>query len=118
MEDFLKKCLFHKYKYTILIAVTYYVLPLFAYVLPVNHPSDRVIIGVYFWFIITPLIILIMSIIFAIYNDLQWYFALRVAILWLLYMVIFGAGSLMFVGAYFVISLTGQLIGAYLKNKK
>lgn len=86
--------------------------------LPVDHPSDRMIIGVYFWFIITPLIILIMSIIFGIYNDFQWYFALRVAILWLLYMVIFGAGSLMFVGAYFVISLTGQLIGAYLKNKK
>lgn len=118
MEDFLKKCLVHKYKYTILIAVSYYVLPLFAYVLPVNHPSDRMIIGVYFWFIIIPLIILIMSIIFAIYNDLQWYFALRVAILWLFYMVIFGAGSLMFVCAYFVISLTGQLIGAYLKNKK
>ena len=118
MEEFLKKSLVQKYKYTIVIVVVYYVLPIFVYLLPARHPSDSMIYALYLWCIIIPLVIFISSIIFAIYNDLQWYFTLRVAILWLLYMVIFGAGSLMFVGAYFVISLTGQLIGAYLKNKK
>lgn len=118
MEDFFEKCLNHKHKYTIVIVVTYYVLPFFAYMLSLNHPSGRMIFGLYIWFIITPLIILIMSIIFAIHNGLQWYFALRVAVLWLLYMVLFGAGSLMFAGAYLFASLVGQLIGAYFKDKK
>lgn len=118
MEDFFKKCLFYKHKYTIVIVLTYYVLPFFTYVLSLIHPSGRMIFGLYIWLIIIPLIIFIMSMIFAIYNDLQWYFALRVAILWLIYMVIFGAESLMFAGAYFVISLAGQLLGAYFKDKK
>ena len=74
MEEFLKKSMVQKYKYTIVIVV--------------------------------------------VYNGLQWYFSLRVAVLWLLYMVVFGAQSLAFAGVYFVISLVGQCIGAWFKDKK
>jgi hypothetical protein len=118
MEEFLKKSLVQKYKYTIVIVVAYYVLPIFVYLLPVKHPSDSMIYALYLWCIIIPLVIFISSIIFAIYNGLQWYFSLRVAVLWLLYMVVFGAQSLAFAGVYFVISLVGQCIGAWFKDKK
>ena len=118
MEEFLKKSMVQKYKYTIVIFVVYYILPIFVYLLPVRHPSDSMIYALYLWCIIIPLVIFISSIIFAIYNGLQWYFSLRVAVLWLLYMVVFGAQSLAFGGVYFVISLVGQCIGAWFKDKK
>ena len=61
MEEFLKKSLVQKYKYTIVIVVVYYILPIFVYLLPVRHPSDSMIYALYLWCIIIPLVFFIAS---------------------------------------------------------
>ena len=110
MEDFFKKCLFSNYKYSIIIAVSYYLLPPISLIVPVKDAWDRPFIFLIISFILIPLIIFITSMVFASYHILQWYFSLRIFILGLPY-ILFGTPLLIVGAVFFVISIIGQYIG-------
>jgi len=68
MEEILKKVFIEKYKYSIVIAISYYILPFLVYIVPVEDPFDRVILFAYIVMAAIPLILLVLSIIFAMSN--------------------------------------------------
>ena len=65
-----------------------------------------------------PLILLVLSIIFAMSNRFHWYFSFRIFILCLAYMLFTGIGILMFCVGYFIVSVIGQCIGAFIREHK
>lgn len=117
MKYLFEKYVLEKWKYYIIIAVSYYLLPLIAYLLIICFtPADEqdplgagLILG-FIIFIAAPITVFITSIVFAVKNDFKWYFSTVVALLWLPY-IIFGALTLIFCGVFFIISVFGQLIG-------
>ena len=110
MEEILRKILIEKYKYTVVIAVSYYILPFLIYLIPVDDPFDRMTV--------IPFILLVLSIIFAMDNGFHWYFSFRVFILCLAYMIFTGASVFIYCGILFIVSLTGQSIGAFIRTHK
>ena len=114
----MKKVFIEKYKYSIVIAISYYILPFSVYIVPVEDPFDRAILFAYIVIAVIPLILLVLSIIFAIRNGFYWYFSFRIFILCLAYMLFTGIGILMFCVGYFIVSLTGQSIGASIRTHK
>ena len=118
MEEILRKILIEKYKYTVVIAVSYYILPFLIYLIPVDDPFDRAILFAYIVIAVIPLILLVLSIIFAIRNGFYWYFSFRIFILCLAYMLFTGISILMFCVGYFIVSVIGQCIGAFIRDHK
>ena len=118
MEEILKKVFIEKYKYSIVIAISYYILPFLVYIVPVEDPFDRAILFAYIVIAVIPLILLVLSIIFAIRNGFYWYFSFRVFILCLAYMIFTGASIFIYCGILFIVSLTGQSIGAFIRTHK
>ena len=118
MEEILKKVFIEKYKYSIVIAISYYILPFLVYVVPVEDPFDRAILFAYIVIAAIPLILLVLSIIFAVRNGFHWYFSFRIFILCLAYMVFTGISILMFCAGYFIVSVIGQCIGAFIRDHK
>ena len=114
----MKKVFIEKYKYSIVIAISYYILPFLVYVVPVEDPFDRAILFAYIVMAVIPLILLVLSIIFAMDNGFHWYFSFRVFILCLAYMIFTGAGIFIYCGILFIVSLTGQSIGAFIRTHK
>ena len=115
MEEILKKVFIEKYKYSIVIAISYYILPFSVYIVPVEDPFDRAIL---FAYIVLAVIPLVLSIIFAIRNGFYWYFSFRIFILCLAYMLFTGISILMFCAGYFIVSVIGQCIGAFIRDHK
>lgn len=118
MEEILKKVFIEKYKYSIVIAISYYILPFSVYIVPVEDPFDRAILFAYIVIAVIPLILLVLSIIFAMSNKFHWYFSFRIFILCLAYMLFTGIGILMFCVGYFIVSVIGQCIGAFIREHK
>ncbi len=119
----MKKVFIEKYKYSIVIAISYYILPFLVYVVPVEDPFDRAIFDrailfAYIVIAVIPLILLVLSIIFAMSNKFHWYFSFRIFILCLAYMLFTGIGILMFCVGYFIVSVIGQCIGAFIREHK
>ena len=114
----MKKVFIEKYKYSIVIAISYYILPFLVYILPVEDPFDRAILFAYIVIAAIPLILLVLSIIFAMSNKFHWYFSFRIFILCLAYMLFTGIGILMFCVGYFIVSVIGQCIGAFIRDHK
>lgn len=118
IEEILRKILIEKYKYTVVIAVSYYILPFLIYLIPVDDPFDRMTLFALAVIAVIPFILLVLSIIFAMDNGFHWYFSFRVFILCLAYMIFTGAGIFIYCGILFIISLTGQSIGAFIRTHK
>ena len=121
MEEILKKVFIEKYKYSIVIAISYYILPFLVYIVQVEDPFDRAILFAYIVIAVIPLILLVLSIIFAIRNGFHWYFSFRIFILclaYMLYMLFTGISILMFCVGYFIVSVIGQCIGAFIRDHK
>ena len=118
MEEIFKKVSIDKYKYSIVIAISYYILPFSVYIVPVEDPFDRAILFAYIVIAVIPLILLVLSIIFAIRNGFYWYFSFRIFILYLAYMLFTGISILMFCVGYFIVSVIGQCIGAFIRDHK
>ena len=114
----MKKVFIEKYKYSIVIAISYYILPFSVYIVPVEDPFDRAILFAYIVIAVIPLILLVLSIIFAMSNKFHWYFLFRIFILCLAYMLFTGIGILMFCVGYFIVSVIGQCIGAFIRDHK
>lgn len=118
MEEILRNVFIEKYKYSIVIAISYYILPFLVYIVPVEDPFDRAILFAYIVLAVIPLILLVLSIIFAIRNGFYWYFSFRIFILCLAYMLFTGISILMFCVGYFIVSIIGQCIGAFIREHK
>ena len=118
MEEILKKVFIEKYKYSIVIAISYYIVPFAVYIVPVEDPVDRAILFAYIVMAVIPLILLVLSIIFAMSNGFYWYFSFRIFILCLAYMLFTGISILMFCAGYFIVSVIGQCIGAFIRDHK
>ena len=118
MEEILRKILIEKYKYTVVIAVSYYILPFLIYLIPVDDPFDRMTLFALAVIAVIPFILLVLSIIFAMSNGFYWYFSFRIFILCLAYMLFTGIGILMFCAGYFIVSVIGQCIGAFIRDHK
>lgn len=114
----MKKVFIEKYKYSIVIAISYYILPFSVYIVSVEDPFDRAILFAYIVIAVIPLILLVLSIIFAMSNKFHWYFSFRIFILCLAYMLFTGVGILMFCVGYFIVSVIGQCIGAFIRDHK
>ena len=97
----MKKVFIEKYKYSIVIAISYYILPFLVYIVPVEDPFDRAILFAYIVIAAIPLILLVLSIIFAMSNRFHT-----------------GIGILMFCVGYFIVSVIGQCIGAFIREHK
>ena len=103
MKEWIKK-----YTVYIVIAMMYYFLPLYL----VKDTGS----GIFLLLMAIPIIVFLISLIFAIKNGFKWYFSIIVGLLWFPNVFILNDSASSYIIIYGAISFIGQLIGFFLRK--
>ena len=102
------KELIKKYIVYIVIAMMYYLIPLYL----VKDTGS----GIFLLFMAIPTIVFLISLVFAIKKGFRWYFSVIVGLLWFPNVFILNDSASSYIIIYGAISLIGQLIGNLLRK--
>ena len=103
MKEWIKK-----YTVYIVIAMMYYFIPLYL----VKDTGS----GIFLLLMAIPIIVFLISLIFAIKNGFKWYFSIIVGLLWFPIVFILNDSASSYIIIYGAISFIGQLIGFFLRK--
>lgn len=103
MKEWIKKYIVY-----IVIAKMYYFIPLYL----VKDTGS----GIFLLLIVIPVIVFLISLIFATKNGFRWYFSVIVGLLWFPNVFILNDSAGSYIMIYGAISLIGQLIGNLLRK--
>ena len=103
MKEWIKK-----YTVYIVIATMYYFIPLYL----VKDTGS----GIFLLLMAIPIIVFLISLIFAIKNGFKWYFSIIVGLLWFPNVFILNDSASSYIIIYGAISFIGQLIGFFLRK--
>lgn len=103
MKEWIKE-----YTVYIVIAMMYYFIPLYL----VKDTGS----GIFLLLMVIPIIVFLISLVFAIKNGFKWYFSIIVGLLWFPNVFILNDSASSYIIIYAVISLMGQLIGNLLRK--
>lgn len=103
MKEWIKK-----YTVYIVIAMMYYFIPLYL----VKDTGS----GIFLLLIVIPVIVFLISLVFAKKNGFRWYFSVIIGLLWFPNVFILNDSASSYIIIYGVISLMGQLIGNLLRK--
>ena len=103
MKEWIKK-----YTVYIIIAMMYYFIPLYL----VKDTGS----GIFLLLMAIPIIVFLISLIFAIKNGFKWYFSIIVGLLWFPNVFILNDSASSYIIIYGAISFIGQLIGFFLRK--
>ena len=102
------KELIKKYIVYIVIAMMYYLIPLYL----VKDTGS----GIFLLLMAIPTIVFLISLVFAIKNGFRWYFSIIVGLLWFPNVFILNDSASIYIMIYGAISFVGQLIGNFLRK--
>ncbi len=103
MKEWIKK-----YTVYIVIAMMYYFIPLYL----VKDTGS----GIFLLLMVIPIIVFLISLVFAIKNGFRWYFSVIVGLLWFPNVFILNGSASSYTMVYGAISFIGQLIGNLLRK--
>lgn len=103
MKEWIKKYIVY-----IVIAIMYYFIPLYL----VKDTGS----GIFLLLIVIPVIVFLISLIFATKNGFRWYFSVIVGLLWFPNVYILNDSASSYTMVYGAISFIGQLIGTLLRK--
>lgn len=103
MKEWIKK-----YTVYIVIAMIYYFIPLYL----VKDTGS----GIFLLLMVIPIIVFLISLVFAIKNGFKWYFSIIVGLLWFPNVFILNDSASSYIMIYGAISFGGQLIGFFLRK--
>lgn len=103
MKEWIKE-----YTVYIVIAMMYYFIPLYL----VKDTGS----GIFLLLMAIPIIVFLISLIFAIKNGFKWYFSIIVGLLWFPNVFILNDSASSYIIIYGAISFIGQLIGFFLRK--
>ena len=103
MKEWIKK-----YTVYIVIAMMYYFIPLYL----VKDTGS----GIFLLLIVIPVIVFLISLVFAKKNGFRWYFSVIVGLLWFPNVFTLNDSASSYIIIYGVISIVGQLIGNLLRK--
>ena len=103
MKEWIKK-----YTVYIVIAIMYYFIPLYL----VKDTGS----GIFLLLMVIPIIVFLISLVFAIKNGFKWYFSIIVGLLWFPNVFILNDSASSYIMIYGAISFWGQLIGFFLRK--
>lgn len=103
MKEWIKK-----YTVYIVIAIMYYFIPLYL----VKDTGS----GIFLLLIVIPVIVFLISLVFAKKNGFRWYFSVIIGLLWFPNVFILNDSASSYIIIYGVISFVGQLIGFFLRK--
>lgn len=103
MKEWIKK-----YTVYIVIAMMYYFIPLYL----VKDTGS----GIFLLLMVIPIIVFLISLVFAIKNGFRWYFSIIVGLMWFPNGFILNDSASSYIIIYGAISFIGQLIGFFLRK--
>lgn len=103
MKEWIKK-----YTVYIVVAMMYYCIPLYL----VKDTGS----GIFLLLMVIPIIVFLISLVFAIKNGFKWYFSIIVGLLWFPNVFILNDSASSYTMVYGAISFIGQLIGNLLRK--
>ena len=104
MKEWIKK-----YTVYIVIAMMYYFIPLYL----VKDTGS----GIFLLLMVIPIIVFLISLVFAIKNGFRWYFSIVLGLLWIPNLFLLNDSATIYILMYSGISFIGQFVGIVLKNK-